>query len=102
MLLFCSLRKHPHPNPPPSPPQTGGIFDRGREYYLPTQFEKEPIFWTPAGVYPREGGGGSDKVIAFLSELVVLFHCQKPTCQENTEPIRKPHQSISRLLPQDL
>jgi hypothetical protein len=41
-------------------------------------------------------------VIAFLSELVVLFHCQKPTCQENTEPIRKPHQSISRLLPQDL
>jgi hypothetical protein len=29
-----TLKNHPHPNPPPS---------RGREYYLPTQCEKEPI-----------------------------------------------------------
>ena len=55
-FLDGSAQKHPHPNPwspsappeagkpPPSPPQTGGIFDRGREYYLPTQFEKEPKF----------------------------------------------------------
>jgi len=43
--LTVQLRNTPtftrlwRPNPPP--PQTGGIFDREREYYLPTQFEKE-------------------------------------------------------------
>ena len=31
------------------------------------------MFWTPAGVYPREGGGGSDGTTDSFSNLLILI-----------------------------
>jgi hypothetical protein len=30
------------------------------------------VFWTPAAVYPRGGGDGSDGSIVFFSNLLIL------------------------------